>query len=284
MRQVVKKLLLKIAPRLGDAWLNARRNRHILKFERRMGLTALADEYVKRYGLRVRNGLFTGMNYLPQATGSVFVPKLLGSYESELNEQISSLLRRENNILVDIGCAEGYYAVGMALIQPNLTVYSFDTDARARLLCEAMARLNHVGERMVVGGNATPDELNRRCGKTTLLICDVDGAETKVLDPQLVPALADTDMLVEFHDYLNREITPTLKNRFEKTHDLTIVFSRDKNPLDYPELSYLNHMDQKKIIGEYRPAIQSWGIFRAKRLDGLNLREPRPDTQIRHSS
>jgi hypothetical protein len=264
MRQFIKRLILKIAPEAGSAWFNARRNQHIQNFEARIGLTALAESYVKRYGLQVRHGLFSGMKYLPEATGSVFVPKLLGSYESEIYDEIKNLLVNEYDFLVDIGSAEGYYAVGMAFRMPNIKVFSYDSDAHARKLCMDMARLNGVESRVTVGGATTPEELEQRCGAKTLLICDVDGAETLILDPLQVPALKITDMIVEFHDYLDSMITPTLKQRFAATHDLTIITSRDKDPKDYPDLTFLGSEDQQKILGEYRPAIQTWGIFRVK--------------------
>lgn len=55
------------------------------------------------------------------------VPKLLGSYECELHEIIESALRSNHHRVIDVGSAEGYYAVGFAL-KRGCHVVAFDTD------------------------------------------------------------------------------------------------------------------------------------------------------------
>nr|WP_309695731.1 hypothetical protein [Armatimonas sp.] len=264
MRKIIKNILLKLAPDVAGAWFDKRRNQYIQAFEKRIGLTELSERYVEKYGLEVRNGLFAGMKYLPEATGSVYVPKLLGSYEAEIAEELKALLTREYEILVDIGSAEGYYAVGLAFIQKNLKVYAFDSDIRAQKLCQEMARLNGVDDRVTVLGKTTSESLNRVCGDKTLLICDVDGAEHLILDFEKVPELKMTDILVETHDFVDSSISSTLIKRFETSHDLLFISTSDKNPKNYPELGFLTDEEQRKILGEYRPAPQTWGVFRSR--------------------
>ena len=45
--------------------------------------------------------------------GSVLIPKLLGSYEQELQPLLQRLAAQNYSEIVDIGCAEGYYAIGL---------------------------------------------------------------------------------------------------------------------------------------------------------------------------
>ena len=67
----------------------------------------------------VLNGPFRGMKYLSRAYCSAVLPKLLGTYECELIPAIDRLARSDADRIVDIGAAEGYYAVGLALKVPN---------------------------------------------------------------------------------------------------------------------------------------------------------------------
>ena len=60
------------------------------------------------------------------------VPKLIGSYEEEVHPIIEEIIRRRYSIVVNIGCAEGYYAVGFALRIPDAIVYAFDVDTTAQ--------------------------------------------------------------------------------------------------------------------------------------------------------
>ena len=93
----------------------------------------------------VRNGPFQGMRYpFLRAVGSSLFPKLCGSYESELHQVVERCLEKEFSMVLDIGCAEGYYAVGFALRQPTATVYAYDISQNARSLCAAMAEMNGV--------------------------------------------------------------------------------------------------------------------------------------------
>jgi methylase of polypeptide subunit release factors len=83
--------------------------------------------------------------------GSALLPKLPGSYESEVHAALEMLLKQDYSTIVDIGCAEGYYAVGLALRLPNARICALDTDSRARDSCAEMARLNCVDGRIQIG-------------------------------------------------------------------------------------------------------------------------------------
>ena len=62
--------------------------------------------------LKVLNGPFEGMQYPNfESYGSASWPKLLGTYESELTNAILAKKDTDYSSIVDIGCAEGYYAV-----------------------------------------------------------------------------------------------------------------------------------------------------------------------------
>src|SRR5690606_8070667 len=61
---------------------------------------------------QVLNGVFEGMRYSSfTAFGSELYPKLLGSYELEIQGVITELAQQSFDVIVDVGCAEGYYAV-----------------------------------------------------------------------------------------------------------------------------------------------------------------------------
>lgn len=75
-------------------------------------------------GLVVQGGPFQGLQYVPsivesalavpRALGSALIPKLLGCYEAELQGVLAQILATPYQDILDIGSAEGYYAVGLA--------------------------------------------------------------------------------------------------------------------------------------------------------------------------
>ena len=95
--------------------------RPVAKFGRHMVWQRFVVEFNRleallRPGYEVQAGPFKGMRY-PQfkAKGSTMLGKLLGTYEGELADLITSLVKQPYDAVVDVGCAEGYYAVGLAL-------------------------------------------------------------------------------------------------------------------------------------------------------------------------
>src|SRR5712672_3591091 len=63
----------------------------------------------------VQQGPFRGMRYIDRALCSTLVPKWLGIYEREVGGCIEEAITLPFQTVVDIGAAEGYYAVGLAL-------------------------------------------------------------------------------------------------------------------------------------------------------------------------
>src|SRR5947207_8629242 len=86
----------------------------------------MTKSIVKCRGLIIQAGPFAGMRYVAPATGRTILPKLLGSYETELHSIVEQVIAADHRVVINIGCAEGYYAVGLALRLPNSRVYAFD--------------------------------------------------------------------------------------------------------------------------------------------------------------
>src|SRR3954447_21943698 len=179
--------------------------------------------YVARHGTEVRHGPLTGLRYPHDATdgGSDYlVAKLTGAYELELHEAIDAWIAAAPAHVVDVGSAEGYYAVGLAKAIPGATVHAYDIDAGARERCGALGELNGVAERLRVGDSCTPEDLERLPEHEVVLLCDAEGYERELLDPERVHRLVGWPLLVELHDFVDPSITPTIVARFSATHDV----------------------------------------------------------------
>lgn len=220
---------------------------------------------------RVMSGPFSGMRYVDQSRGSALAPKLIGSYEEELHPVLAHVLARAYGQVVDIGCAEGYYAVGLALRLPGARVIGFDTDAQARVLCGQMARLNGVEDRVTVLGACSPDGLAQVLAPRSLVICDCEGYESVLLAPAAVPVLTECDLLVETHDYLSPNVSAVLADRFRATHRINWIKTRPRDPSRYPELRGLSARMQRLAVHEFRPASQRWAWM--KRIVGDEVTE-----------
>ena len=221
--------------------------------------------------LTVRRGPFQGMRYPERtAVGSSFAPKLIGCYERELHPLFERIVNRPYRTIIDVGCAEGYYAVGLALRIPQAIVHAYDTDPLARSQCRKMAELNGVADRVIVGETFTPGDLVKFDFRGPgLIICDCEGYEKELFSQAAVDRLGDQDVLIEAHDFFDPEITPQLKARFAPTHDVEAIPSVDdyhkSRAYDYPELQGYSIDLRRILLGEYRTANMEWLFMTPKR-------------------
>tara|TARA_B110000879_G_scaffold123842_1_gene163719 strand:- start:512 stop:1342 length:831 start_codon:yes stop_codon:yes gene_type:complete len=220
--------------------------------------------------LTVLNGPFKGMKY-PNMTakGSTLYPKLLGSYESELHGILHEFKQRKYSQILDIGCAEGYFAVGMALKFQCDILFAYDLDKTAIDACIEMAELNGVASKIEtnLGIDAAALASFRFTGKS-LILCDCEGFEKELFSEENIQNLAQCDLIIETHDLFDIEISTHLIHLFSKTHTVETVLSTDDiiKALDssYNELANMSLSQKKNILAEERPAIMKWLICRPK--------------------
>ena len=69
------------------------------------------------------------------------------------------------------------------------------------------------------------------------------------------------EILVELHDCFQPGITPTILKRFEKTHDISLIDSVERDASVYPELTILPIETRWVAISEFRNGPQQWGYL-----------------------
>jgi hypothetical protein len=223
--------------------------------------------------LAVMHGPFRGMRY-PRArsSGSTLFPKLVGSYERELHPTIERICRRNYSEVIDVGCAEGYYAVGLAMRIPHATVFAYDTDDVAIAQCREMAELNGVSERVVTSGVCDISTLRTFFfHRTGLVISDCEGFEKTLFSEEVVSHLEGHDVLIETHDFIDIEISSLLRQRFEAHHRVTAIRSVDDiekaHTYSYDELRSYDLSAREKLLAEGRPAIMEWLLMTPRSSD-----------------
>ena len=182
-----------------------------------------------------------------------FIPKLLGCYEQELHHVANSIAETGYKNVVNIGCAEGYYAVGLTRLLPEeIKTYAYDINPEARRICKEVAIINGVENRIEIAGEFKSEDFEVFAREKSLLICDIEGAELELLNPEETPALAKVDILVELHDSLNQEISKPIMQRFEPSHTIEFIETGSRDINEYPDLHALEHLDQLLAFWEWR--------------------------------
>jgi hypothetical protein len=213
------------------------------------------------------------MLYLDETVWGPITPKWAGAYELELEDIIDDVVRRGYDRIVNIGCAEGYYAIGLALLDHKAEVFAFDVDPIARGQTRRLARLNGVSERVRVFGECTHFKLNELIKGKTIVVCDIEGRELVLLDPVKVPGLKDADLLVEVHEESASDnilrVEERVAGRFAGSHTIErrVAYDREKWIREHMSLwqGKVSRERMLKSLNEARSGSQVWLWARARR-------------------
>jgi len=201
----------------------------------------------------VHNGPFKGLKYIKSSSGSTFLPKIIGSYEEPIQKWIEDIISNGSyKKIIDIGCAEGYYACGFALKLPETEIMAYDIDEKARYNTQNLATLNGL-KNIIVKSECTHMELNQQSDKDTLIFCDIEGYEDYLLNPVLAPNIKFSDLIVETHDWVKPGITDRLIERFLRTHKISSVVDYPFRLKSYKTPRKVNNQKMEYIFDEKRP-------------------------------
>jgi hypothetical protein len=215
----------------------------------------------------VLRGPFAGMRYPLD-----FVPRQLfpgpyqaGSFECELDLIIGEIVASEPEVLVNVGSAQGYYAIGLGRAVWKMSVIAYEADPAMRAAARRIALLNEVEPRLDSRGLCTISELAglgpRLEDRSVCLLMDCEGGESVLVDPDQVEWLAAALILVELHPESHGELAADLAGRLAATHRTTLIRGEPRWASRFPELWWvrgLRDIDRELIVAEYRQGIQEW--------------------------
>lgn len=230
----------------------------------------LTDMFIAKTGGVVCDGPFKGMHISQNSIwgDDDIGSKLIGTYEMVLHETIKDITQLYKHhpscTVINIGCADGFYTLGMLKLLPSANVLAYDILENAGTAIMSGAEHNGISESRIkfINKEATALDIeielqNIRC--MPLLIIDCEGCEVYILDPSLCPSLQNAVILVECHDFQDRNLTPTLLLRFSETHFITNISERGfvKNS-NCTHLSDFSTYDIEVIMNENRPEPMHW--------------------------
>ena len=152
----------------------------------------------------VIQGPFKGMKILPKwAWGDGDTAgKLLGLYECELFEHVEDAVSKSPDVVINVGCAEGFYGIGLGKI----------TDSQVVLVDVSQDLINIARENAKVNGvnkiqftiDSSIETLNRYLDKykNPFIFMDCEGFEEELLVPEFMPGLAKTSLIVDSDKYI----------------------------------------------------------------------------------
>lgn len=206
---------------------------------------------------KVYSGPFKGMNYIGGSTGSVILPKIIGTYEDELHEVLQVIQTKQYAKFLDIGAAEGYFAVGISkyILPLHTPTIAYEATEKGRRQIQELSERNHLNG-IEIKGFCTKEMMYQDLVPNSLIWMDIEGGESELLvEPK--PILATCSILVELHPNIVENICEVLINQLKQSHTIQEIQIRPKAfPKDVQIPSFLKGKESY-LMKEFR-AEQSW--------------------------
>lgn len=208
----------------------------------------------------VRAGPFSGLKFSKSIDAANNLPKLLGTYEKEIHPEIENILSRGFSSFVDVGTAEGYYAVGIGLRRRAIPIVGFEIDSGQRARCRETADLNGVGDRLTLLGKCDAKSLEDLELSNSFILMDCEGGEKDILTDELCPKLRTATLIVELHDALRPGSSRTVQEVLHKTHAIRYIEARRRVVDDCLVAELHNPIDKLTTMFESRVGVQEWAV------------------------
>ncbi len=214
----------------------------------------------------ILSGPFTGMKWpAAEHPKSYSAQMLLGTYELEIAPWMEDVCNASYDLIIDIGAAEGFYAVGLAMRNPDTPVIAYETEKAKHDTIRLTARANACSN-IQLKGFCGSEELKAATNENSkvLAIVDVEGAEDTLLRTDLIPALKLMDLIVETHDSIVPGISDELTDRFKDTHTINRTDAKPRQLADAPDGIQLPDELMHVAMDEFRSMPQTWLHLQSK--------------------
>lgn len=222
--------------------------------------TRIEDDIYEATNGVVQDGPFKGMQIYPDKgwAETNHAAELLGCFEQELQEfieiEIERLARLPNPKIANVGCAEGYYAVGLARRLPNATIHVVEPHERSLAIALKNAENN--------GVTIVPVDIAIALENPDYVVMDCEGFETEYLDPVKHPGLRNASIVVELHQRPDADdVLSVVRTKLQHTHGGKLVFEGSRNPNASNLLWPCSSFERWLAVCEWRPCIMCWAVL-----------------------
>ena len=218
----------------------------------------------KAHNHKVAYGPFKGMS-LPKNLwwGDDRITQTLGIYEEHVLKQLIENRNQGATKLIDIGAADGYFAIGMTFSKIYQTCIAFEISEEGRKRISENAKSNRCEDCIEIHGEADLESLTEALSgpETSTVLIDIEGCEYDLLNDKMLKLLSDSFVICELHnnlidDGLARE--RALLQRASKYFNTSLIKRETYNPNAFSELNHLDDTHRLIAVSEGRSKNTEW--------------------------
>ena len=221
-----------------------------------MTIEKFNDFIFEKFNGVVQDGIFKNLKFKINRLG--LHSKILGIYENQLQMYIKDAINKKPNLIINIGCGDGYYGLGIANILKESKCILVDTNKSELQSAEQNAQANNLLN-VEFKLNIEDEEINELCSSNdkSFIIIDAEGWEINLLDHEKFNQFQNASLLIECHDFIHKNITNNLINKFLFSHKIFVIDDCKKSIM-FDFLDFLTLEDKLFIQSEGRPTAMKW--------------------------
>jgi len=226
-------------------------------------------------GKAILNGPFKGLILADVRRGSEYIPKYLGTYESELYSYIEECrLSQKPTMIIDIGADDGYYSIGFATILDNGVVFSYELNPESCFHLQKNIEINHSLLKNSIQlkiFNKKIDEfidienvLEMHKDYAILIKSDIEGGEYELFKEEFIESLSLYPVTILIETHLSKDLEKALIEKFILYGFQCEIIDKvnTKKRLNYYQLNFFSKIllsiFWNKWTNEHRPKFNRW--------------------------
>ena len=160
----------------------------------------LSYEHARKHNFVVQYGIFKNLKMNDKVSwgkGDIG-SKIYGIYENKIQQKLKDISKP---ILIDIGAADGFFAIGCLKSKICEFCYAFEETKKSRENLHLTAKINNVKNKLSIMGEVTKDNFFSLLpskidfSKTTIL-CDIEGGEFDFFTEEILKKIRNSNIII----------------------------------------------------------------------------------------
>lgn len=191
---------------------------------------------------------------------------LLGLYEREVVQSIIHTPTKYK-YFIDVGAADGLYAVGMLFAGRFEKSYCFEISEKGRQIIFENAKLNNQIDRMEImdkAGHNFYENIPEEVRSQSVLLMDIEGGEFELACNSFFNGFKKSIIYIEIHDWFykdGKQMTERLLDSAKFTHSVTELTTTSRDLSKFPDLNSFSDNDRWLLCSEGRGCLMKWLRF-----------------------
>ena len=196
----------------------------------------------------------------------------LGFYEKEILDIINGFAENEFDTFVDIGAADGYYAVGMLVSKTVKRAFCFEASEIGHAIIKENFELNGSLGQIEVLGRASNNSLQSLTSvdyTKAIILIDIEGAELEVVDANFLSQARGANIIIEVHNWANQfsDKYEKMLRAIDKDFHIHVIEPVERPTKSMPILRSFSDENRALIASEGRPCLMRFIWLKPKKSD-----------------